>query len=110
MFWEAPGEFTLLQPPFVLSPCCVPPPETCYTVCCAPCDNAFDAHHSQLSILTRWQTLLQLLSLLRVLYDEGVEVGLAPDLELGLGRAVGLDGLLDPGGCEMTEWRWLKSD
>ena len=38
-------------------------------------------------ILTRRQTLLQLLSLVGILEHEGVEVAMAPDLKLGLCRA-----------------------
>jgi hypothetical protein len=45
---------------------------------------------------TRWQTLLQLLSAVRVLEDEGVEAALASDLELDL---VGLLVLLYPRRC-----------
>lgn len=46
---------------------------------------------------TRWQALLELLSLLGVVDDEGVEVARAADLELGLGRA-SLGCLLDARG------------
>ncbi len=36
---------------------------------------------------TWWEALLELLSLLRVVEGESVEVAVAPDLELGLGLA-----------------------
>lgn len=49
------------------------------------------------SVRTRGQALLQLLSLVGVLQDEGVEVLRASDLELGLRRLLVL---LDPGGCK----------
>ena len=51
---------------------------------------------------TRRQALLQLLGLVRVLEDKGVQVALAADLELDLLR-VGV--LLDPGGyIEVSRW------
>lgn len=46
---------------------------------------------------TRRQALLQLLGLVGILQDEGVQVAVAADLELG---RVGLAVALDPGGCE----------
>jgi hypothetical protein len=73
--------------------------------------------------LTRGQRLLQLLGLLSVGEDEGVEVSRAPDLELGdgvgLARGLGLGGggggvlhlgLLDPGDCERNERRQRRSE
>ena len=49
---------------------------------------------------TRRKRLLELLGLLRVLEDEGVELLRASDLELGLG---GLGALLDPGGYNKSD-------
>ncbi len=50
-------------------------------------------------IRTRRQTLLKLLGLVGVLEDEGVEVAVAADLELGLRRVANLLVLLYPRGC-----------
>lgn len=48
---------------------------------------------------TRGEALLQLVGLVRVLEDQGVQVALAPDLELG---QAGLLALLDPGVCNVV--------
>lgn len=54
-------------------------------------DKRFGGH-------TGGQALLELVGLVRVLQDQGVQVALAPDLELGL---AGLLALLDPGVCKV---------
>lgn len=62
---------------------------------------------------TRWQTLPQLLSLLRIVKGKGVEVTVAPDFELGLCLATGYPGrnLLYPRLCKYNvvySWReWM---
>lgn len=55
-----------------------------------------------------WKRLLELLCLLGVIDDEGVEVSRASDLELGLGLTSWLDGLLYSSGCKVWDWDDVK--
>lgn len=75
---------------------CISDGEPCSVGTISLCVHSIDDCYQERKRPTRWKRVLQLVCLVGILENEGVEVSLAADLELDL---VGASSLLDARGC-----------